>query len=161
MHLLALEPGNDHTLFASMRSETHFEPCCVLPSFSGAQGGKGLVFALQESPGRYPLTTHVKSFLSKWTLSLRMFMYFSLLQYPDLLHSLTQCFTAVELVICFFSVWSILGLSGFHTYLVASNLTTNEDVSNALSSMPYKYDCESLLVSCGTILIQKQFLKKM
>lgn len=41
--------------------ETQFEPCVsVLYSFlSGAQGGKGLVFALQESPGRYPLMANV------------------------------------------------------------------------------------------------------
>lgn len=58
---MASEPRNDHTLFASMCFETHFEPYCVLPSFSGAQGGKGLVFALQESPGRYPLTTSMLS----------------------------------------------------------------------------------------------------
>ncbi|XP_055759707.1 palmitoyltransferase ZDHHC18-A-like isoform X3 [Salvelinus fontinalis] len=56
--------------------------------------------------------------------------------------------SVVELVICFFSIWSILGLSGFHTYLVAFNLTTNEDIKGSWSSKrgaedsgnPYTYD---------------------
>ena len=41
--------------------------------------------------------------------------------------------TIVETIICFFSVWSIIGLAGFHTYLATSEQTTNEDVSDLLT----------------------------
>ncbi|XP_039596746.1 palmitoyltransferase ZDHHC18a [Polypterus senegalus] len=66
--------------------------------------------------------------------------------------------SVVELVICFFSVWSILGLSGFHTYLVASNLTTNEDIKGSWSTKrgveesgnPYSYN--SIITNCCAVL---------
>ncbi|CAJ1083579.1 palmitoyltransferase ZDHHC18b [Xyrichtys novacula] len=65
--------------------------------------------------------------------------------------------TAVELVICFFSVWSILGLSGFHTYLVASNLTTNEDIKGSWSGkggedVTNPYSHKNIFINCCTVL---------
>lgn len=42
--------------------------------------------------------------------------------------------TLLQLFICFFSVWSILGLCGYHSYLIAMNLSTNEDLKKSYSS---------------------------
>nr|XP_034976996.1 palmitoyltransferase ZDHHC18 isoform X4 [Zootoca vivipara] len=65
--------------------------------------------------------------------------------------------SVLELVVCFFSVWSIFGLSGFHTYLVASNLTTNEDLKGAWSNKrgsefanPYSH--KSIFTNCCAVL---------
>ncbi|XP_028837990.1 palmitoyltransferase ZDHHC18a isoform X2 [Denticeps clupeoides] len=107
-----------YTFIVSLSFLTSFIFGCVITHLTlRAQGGKGLVSALQQSPA-----------------------------------------SVVELVVCFFSIWSILGLSGFHTYLVASNLTTNEDIKGSWSGKrgaedsgnPYSYN--SIVTNCCVVL---------
>ncbi|CAF0942427.1 unnamed protein product [Brachionus calyciflorus] len=42
--------------------------------------------------------------------------------------------TVIEAVICFFSMWSIICLCGYHTYLISSEVSTNEDIKESYSS---------------------------
>lgn len=63
--------------------------------------------------------------------------------------------TVLEVVICFFTLWSVVGLAGFHTYLVALNQTTNEDIKGSWSGKnkvqnPYSHG--NLLKNCCEVL---------
>ncbi|NXW47611.1 ZDHC9 Palmitoyltransferase, partial [Nyctiprogne leucopyga] len=67
----------------------------------------GFLNTLKETPGTYPST--VRRGCSQ---------------------SLTVL-TVLEVLICFFTLWSVVGLTGFHTFLVALNQTTNEDIKGS------------------------------
>ncbi|TNN86093.1 Palmitoyltransferase ZDHHC18 [Liparis tanakae] len=92
-----------YTFIVSLSFLTAFIFGCVTTHLAlRAQGGKGLVFALQE-------------------------------------------------------IWSILGLSGFHTYLVASNLTTNEDIKGSWSGksgedVSNPYSQRNIFINCCSVL---------
>jgi palmitoyltransferase ZDHHC9/14/18 len=63
--------------------------------------------------------------------------------------------STIVLLITFFSMWSVVGLCGFHTYLTCSNTTTNEDMKGAWKKKDIEYNPYSkgnCLLNCFQIL---------
>lgn len=66
--------------------------------------------------------------------------------------------TVIETVICFFSMWSIFCLCGYHTYLISSEISTNEDIKESFSNKRNSngvlnpYDRGSILSNFGNVL---------
>ena len=68
--------------------------------------------------------------------------------------------TCLELFICFFSIWSVLGLYGYHSYLIAMNLTTNEDLKKSYSSRrcaKNPHSRSSVVKNCAAALCGPKF----
>lgn len=65
--------------------------------------------------------------------------------------------SAVVAAVCFLSVWSVLGLAGFHTYLASTDQTTNEDIKGSFSSRrgapsPNPYSRGNACANCWHVL---------
>ncbi|XP_035388037.1 palmitoyltransferase ZDHHC9 [Electrophorus electricus] len=63
--------------------------------------------------------------------------------------------TVVEVLVCFFTLWSVVGLTGFHTYLISLNQTTNEDIKGSWSGknrVQNPYSHKNIVKNCCEVL---------